>query len=332
MSMSIPHRYATHILSEAENAHLASTLRSLHYPAHGTDYEAFVATARERVTAALRPSLRRFIEAQRNAPNPSAAIVLRNLPTDPVLPATPLDGLRAADKAGSVSESLLTGIGALLGEPYAFEVEKGELVHDVTPVRSAATELSNRGSNTLGLHTELAAFEARPRWLLLVGLRADHARVARTPVADVRDALPLLSPEVVEVLRGARFRSRVPLIFDPMFGEAPHYSAPHSVLTGPDHSPELRAALYGGLTEGEGAAEQAALVALERALQQVTRPVLLEPGVMAILNNYQVVHGRSAYQPRYDGSDRWFQRLHVADSLWPLRQWQGKSRRLLTNR
>ena len=151
-------------------------------------------------------------------------------------------------------------------------------------------------------------------------------------MADTRDALPLLSPGVVGVLRSPRFRSWMPQIFDPMFSEEQRYSDAHPVLSGPDHSPELRAALYGGLTRGEGPREQAALADLERALQQVVRPVLLEPGVMAILNNYQVVHGRSAYQPRYDGSDCWFQRLNVAESLWPLQHWQGRSRRLLSNR
>ena len=60
--------------------------------------------------------------------------------------------------------------------------------------------------------------------------------------------------------------------------------------------------------------------------------MLLEPGEMVVLNTCQAVHSRSTYPPRYDGSDRWFQRLNVAESLWSLRHWQGRPRRLLSNR
>lgn len=315
-------------LTDAERDRLGSRLLGSTYP-QGDDYEAFIHHSEAVVREELPRRLLDEIDALRTTRAPAGAVVLRNLPADPHLPPTPADGLRSPDKDTAVSEALLLGVARLLGEPYSFTVEKGTLVHDVAPVRQAVEELTNRGAGTLGLHTELAAFEHRPRWLLLKGLRPDHERRATTPVADARDALALLERGTIEALYQPDFRTRMPFIFDPLFEGEARYSQPHAVLSGPEDCPELRAALYGGLTRGLTAETQAALGALERALQQVARPVFLDRGVLVILSNHLVTHGRSAYQPRFDGTDRWFQRVNVADSLWPLRDWQGRSVRLL---
>lgn len=60
----------------------------------------------------------------------------------------------------------------------------------------------------------------------------------------------LLDESTVEALREPVFRTRMPLIFDPMFDKDARYSAPHAVISGPLDSPELRVVLYGGLTQG----------------------------------------------------------------------------------
>ena len=43
--------------------------------------------------------------------------------------------------------------------------------------------------------------------------------------------------------------------------------------------------------------------------------MLLAPGDMAILDNRVTAHGRTAFQPRYDGADRWVQRTFVVADL-----------------
>ncbi|HRE02697.1 MAG TPA: TauD/TfdA family dioxygenase, partial [Ilumatobacteraceae bacterium] len=45
--------------------------------------------------------------------------------------------------------------------------------------------------------------------------------------------------------------------------------------------------------------------------------VLLEPGDLLIVDNSMVVHGRSPFTPRFDGTDRWLQRAFVVDDLAP---------------
>jgi L-asparagine oxygenase len=38
---------------------------------------------------------------------------------------------------------------------------------------------------------------------------------------------------------------------------------------------------------------------------------VLEPGDMVFVDNRLVVHGRIAFWPRYDGTDRWLHRIFV---------------------
>jgi alpha-ketoglutarate-dependent taurine dioxygenase len=35
-----------------------------------------------------------------------------------------------------------------------------------------------------------------------------------------------------------------------------------------------------------------------------------------VLDNRKTVHGRKPFTPRYDGRDRWFQRVYLQRDLW----------------
>ncbi|MCU1389701.1 MAG: L-lysine 3-hydroxylase, partial [Ilumatobacteraceae bacterium] len=43
--------------------------------------------------------------------------------------------------------------------------------------------------------------------------------------------------------------------------------------------------------------------------------VVLAPGDLLIIDNSMVVHGRSPFAARFDGTDRWLQRAFVVDDL-----------------
>jgi L-asparagine oxygenase len=43
----------------------------------------------------------------------------------------------------------------------------------------------------------------------------------------------------------------------------------------------------------------------------VVRFVALQPGSILLLNNRTVAHGRTCFEPRYDGMDRWLQRVYI---------------------
>lgn len=50
--------------------------------------------------------------------------------------------------------------------------------------------------------------------------------------------------------------------------------------------------------------------------------VVLTPGDICFLDNYQVVHGRKPFQARFDGTDRWLRRLNIARDLRRSREYR----------
>ena len=66
-------------------------------------------------------------------------------------------------------------------------------------------------------------------------------------------------------------------------------------------------------------------MALEAVAQVCGQPdvaqgVYLQPGQMLLINNRKGAHSRTPFTARFDGTDRWLQRLYVRRSLWELRK------------
>ncbi|MFI1226893.1 MULTISPECIES: TauD/TfdA family dioxygenase [unclassified Streptomyces] len=59
----------------------------------------------------------------------------------------------------------------------------------------------------------------------------------------------------------------------------------------------------------------AALTEFGRACEVTARTLRLTPGDLVVIDNRVTVHGRTAFQPRYDGADRWLQRTYVTTDL-----------------
>ena len=43
--------------------------------------------------------------------------------------------------------------------------------------------------------------------------------------------------------------------------------------------------------------------------------IILEPGTACFLDNYRAIHGRSAFEPKFDGTDRWLKRMILTRDL-----------------
>ncbi|MGA6161804.1 TauD/TfdA family dioxygenase [Amycolatopsis magusensis] len=212
--------------------------------------------------------------------------------------------------------ALLFVVAQVLGELVGYEDEKGgALIHDVCPVRGKEHFIENVGASKLGLHTENVHHPLRPDNVVLFCLRGDHDRVAALRVASVRRALAGLSSDVVSVLRQPRFRSTYPTSFG--LGEdcrRPRSEA-HPVLGGSAELPVIRFNTHN--TEGLDAAAEAAREVLDQRLDEVSLRLHLRPGQLAVLNNRLVVHGRTPFQPQYDGRDRWLRRCYAVRALAP---------------
>jgi hypothetical protein len=60
-----------------------------------------------------------------------------------------------------------------------------------------------------------------------------------------------------------------------------------------------------------GEVSRSALDWLTDYIKENKKGITLSTGDLLFINNYCVVHGRSAYQPGFDGFDRWIKRLNI---------------------
>lgn len=288
----------------------APSLATVALPAAAPDHEGFVDAAAAAIpalgTAALE-ALRAFAAD----PGPDGTLLLRGVATGEV-PATPPSPTAPTAKDHR-SELALLAVARLLGEPVGYAPEHGgSIVQNLVPTREDVGRQTSTSSGVdLAFHTETAFHPHGPRYLLLLCLRGDPA--ASTTVASVADVLPALSPEVVEVLRRPLFRTAA----DESFGgdrEVPVGPA-RPVLGGTDARPWL--CWDQDLTSSDDPVGRAALAALDTAVAARHRSLVLEAGDLLVVDNTRCVHGRSPFQARFDGTDRWLQRSFVVADLAP---------------
>src|ERR1051326_2434953 len=181
-------------------------------------------------------------------------------------------------------------------------------IQNVHPV--VGDENTQFGSNKVNLdwHVEDAFHPARPTWVSLLCLRTDPA--AETRIAKAQSlSLPL---GVLKILRQRRFTLRI----DESFSE--EIRSTHvltRVLTGPITNPQI--ALDPAYTICDHEDEVIALAAVASAANHAHQRITMLGGDLLIFDNRRVIHGRTAYQPRMDGSDRWLKRAHILSaSKW----------------
>ncbi len=266
------------------------------------DSRAWIDAARESwndLPTALRKRLREF----RRYSGDLGALRLRGLPVDEsTLGPTPsIAG--SVQRAATVPASLLMMIASGLGDPIAFRPEKtGAMVQDVVPVPGKEEFQGNAGSVLLAFHTENAFHQFRPDYVLLLCLRPDHDRTAGLTTVCIRQVYQQLGDATREALFAPEYITTAP----PSFGDGGAETLPHGVLGGDPADPDLRVdfAATKPLTDRAGDA----MLELQGLFAQNAQVHLLAPGELAIVDNRVTVHGRTAFEPRYDGADRWLQR------------------------
>nr|WSW58359.1 TauD/TfdA family dioxygenase [Streptomyces sp. NBC_00998] len=225
-------------------------------------------------------------------------------------------------------EILVLLYGSLLGEPFGWATQQdGHLVNDVFPIRQYERELLGTGSKTpLTLHTEDAFHPYRADYIILSALRNPDA----VPVTVAEADFSVLPQDVLDVLFQSRFhivpdKSHLPenntvrtdedrLVFENIarlidgLGLVP-------MLTGSRSHPLLCFdATHMSAPEEDTEAVRAFAAAAE-LLDAGLTDCPLEAGSCVFMNNHRVVHSRSAFEARYDGTDRWLKRVNVTHDL-----------------
>jgi L-asparagine oxygenase len=277
------------------------------------------------LVTAFPPRLVRALHCYGNAGSAHNALLVRSLLTElddlPPSPGTttPATLGPAADAAAL---TLLAAL-SLLGEPFTFaSLYEGRLVQHVTPVPGREDAQTSEGSDTvLAWHVEDAFTEDRCDFFGLLCLRGEPAAATLLAPARLLD----LPAEVEQVLREPRFVVEP----DVAHGADPTPDLPvTAVLSGPREDPEICFdAVYQRPADPADTDAAAALKALAAAVEDAAVAHVLEPGQLPIADNRRVVHGRTVFRPRYDGTDRWLLRTMVCASKRAHRR-RGASRAL----
>lgn len=308
-----------HALTDHEHDTLLAAVAHLRYdplePA-----APFVRSALRAVASSLSDTTMSILEDFKNGATRYGVIVLTAFPFDHTVTSglleEELDGPNP--KPNSLSEALLVGAAAQIGEPYAVAAESRGLVANLCPSQRHVTQHTGLGSRLpLGLHVEHAAArvlpgDCAPDFLALTGVSRERTNPPATILADARLALAQCSPSTLERLRSARVSVRFPVRWKL------HDSRSAHVLHGPANDPSIVAAFYGGLVVAQDAAGAEALEEFSAALAQVAVGVKIEPGTLVLIDNRVVLHGRSEFTAEFtaDGRPRrWLQRVFVATSL-----------------
>jgi len=268
-----------------------------------------IALASKRIPERLARTLIMF----RKNSNDYGTLLFRNLPIDEMLPSTPADGRICRCKTTSISESSLALLMMWLGEPIGYLDEKeGALIQNVCPVQGQENRQENTGSVYLEFHTEDGFHPFKPDFVGLLCLKSDHHHVARTGTASIRKILAHLDEETIAWLRKPLYHIRLASSFTKDLTTV-KYSSVLPILSGNDGEPEL--CMDGHAMEATIPEAQHAMDTLEAALKAALFEVVLLPGDLLIVDNRVAAHTRTAFQPQYDGNDRWLQRMFVVQDF-----------------
>lgn len=302
-------------LGDKDRATLRNAARvlSTHDPVRAT--ENYVAEAQVRA-AQLSESTRRALLAFRRFGSDSGGLLIRGMPIGEV-PATPA----TADRPIGIdlpAAAIMSVLVATLGEQYGFKPDRdGQIVQDVLPVAGEERIQSSISSDVrLKDHTEMAFSEYRSDFVVLGCLRPDHNRIAGTTLTSGRRALARLDRRTAEVLRQQRFKTAV----DESFLRSSNYSepiwiGPIAVLAGEKERPWLRADFAETRAMDDDKTAATALLALREAAVSVAVKVLLKTGDVLVVDNHHAFHGRTSFQARGDGHDRWLLRTYLTRDL-----------------
>jgi len=296
-----------HEISEVERAELVALAERLTGSRHPLiDTPQWLSAALD-ASSFLPRRLLTALRTFRHDPGPHGTLLLRNLPVvaDEPLPVTPAVP-NSVEQVPTVAASVLSSVMLQLGEVIAFRNEKsGHLVQNVVPVPGREESQSNAGSVLLELHVENAFHDNRPDYVGLLCIREDPTGDAKLCTSSIRQALPLLDAGTRQVLAEPRFLTEPP----PSFGALDSIGSAHPILQGDLEDPNVLVDF--AATHPLDDTAKAAMAALREAFVETMTGHRLRAGDLAVVDNRVAVHGRTSFTPRYDGADRWLERVYA---------------------
>jgi hypothetical protein len=192
------------------------------------------------------------------------------------------------------------------GSVYGFAQEQnGATVQNLFPIKTdEGRQISSSSKIVLEMHTETAFHPWRADVVLLLCVREDDK--AGTNIACLPDIIEHLDMETIRILHQPVFFTRIDESFKSSEQSDAQIQTP--VLFDGGTSMTYDRALMTGLTSEA----EIALRLFSDAIEKVKTTIFLKTGEILVLNNRTAVHGRTPFEARYDGTDRWLKRVMVS--------------------
>jgi hypothetical protein len=219
-------------------------------------------------------------------------------------------------------EILLVLFASLLGDPFGMSgLQGGRVINHIIPLRGAeSTVTAFSSTGALDWHTESAGLDCRPDYQAFLCLRNPE----RVPVLVSSLTRTRLARDTMRILREPRFVINAPGPDGEVFVTIP-------VLFGDRRRPYMRIdPVYMKAQAGDGEAA-GALDAICTRLRDAIEPFEPQAGDLYVIDNYQLVHGRPSFRPRYDGSDRWLMRVKIAKDIRRSREYRDAAASRVVN-
>lgn len=269
----------------------------------------------------LPPELRRRIREFKLFAPAGDVLLLRGLIPESVrLPPTVERPYASYEGEAQTAAVLLAGVMSLFGEPFNYtSLYKGRLVQSMVPVPSMEfTQTSQSSAGMLDWHVEDGYRADRCDFVGLLCLRGDPTSASQ--YAQAKDLE--LSPEVRATLRQKRFHVK----------PDPAHTLPEDserrqvrVLSGSDEAPEIVYDTHHiGPIDDDDVEAAAALRELHASLDKAHISHVMSRGDLLVFDNKRVVHARTPFVARFDGTDRWLMRVMVCANAVTFRRWGGR--------
>lgn len=295
-------------LSRSENTAVQDLLKECASNYSSVDDERFLSDLGT-IAASLPERLRRHIIDFRETRDHEICVISGYEMTEPV-PPTPRHWSDVRN-ANSLYDYYLIVVSSVLGDVVGYsDLQDGRLAQDIFPIREDAGKQLGTGAVHLALHTEDTALEYRADYIGFSCNRNDDAIPTEMSIPDLRS----LPDGTADVLRRSVFKI---MNYRPCLTDEQRKSAyvvtpliyDHEGGIGMRYDP-----LYMDRTDNS-AEEIDAAARLQALVEGNVFPLCMSPGQIAFIDNHRCAHGRSAFRPRYDGTDRWLKRVQVSNRL-----------------
>ena len=254
---------------------------------------------------------------------PSPSHIVINIPDIGETPSTPATPFVDDDLTPLATEVLISAANSC-GFPVSYmQEQEGQLIHNIVPThKTEYGQISTSSKNDLYLHTELAFHPYQPSHVVLLCLRGDET--AGTTIASASEIVSHLDSESIDLLKQPFFETGIDESFQNEKNKNFKLVTP-ILIEDATHKDDMRWTmnfdwqLMSPMNEDAGNA----LNEFKSAVTNSIKTIILNRGDLMMIDNKRAIHGRTKFQPKYDGTDRWLKRIFAIKHMPPIEHIKG---------